>query len=90
MINLTRALCVAYATDSIRANCVAPGFIDTPMVASVLSLFDDPAMADRLTPMRRPGTPMEMAYGCLYLGSEEASYCNGTVLVIDGGTTARQ
>jgi NAD(P)-dependent dehydrogenase (short-subunit alcohol dehydrogenase family) len=90
LINLTRSLCVAYATDNIRANCIAPGFIATPMVASVLNLFDDPAMADRLTPMRRPGTADEMAYGCLYLASDEASYCNGTVLVIDGGTTARQ
>lgn len=90
LINLTRSLCVAYAPDNIRSNCVAPGFIDTPMVAAVLHLFNDPAMADRLTPMKRPGTPEEMAYGCLYLGSDEASYCNGTVLVIDGGTTARQ
>ena len=90
LINLTRAMCVAYATDNIRTNCIAPGFIATPMVASVLNLFDDPDMADRLTPMRRPGTPEEMAYGCLYLASSEASYCNGTVLVIDGGTTARQ
>lgn len=90
MINLTRSLCVAYCGDNIRANCIAPGFIATPMVESVLNLFDDPAMADRLTPMKRPGTAEEMAYGCLYLASDEASYCNGTVLVIDGGTTARQ
>lgn len=90
VINLTRSLCVTYATDNIRANCIAPGFIDTPMVAAVINAFDDPEMADRLTPMRRAGTPMEMAYGCLYLASDEASYCNGTVLVIDGGTTARQ
>jgi NAD(P)-dependent dehydrogenase (short-subunit alcohol dehydrogenase family) len=90
MINLTRSLCVTYASDNIRSNCVAPGFIATPMVASVLNLFDDPAMADRLTPMKRPGTAEEMAYGCLYLASDEASYCNGTVLIIDGGTTARQ
>lgn len=90
VINLTRSLCVAYAMDGIRANCVAPGFIDTPMVAAALPLFDDENMADRLTPMHRPGTPMEMAYGCLYLGSDEASYCNGSVLTIDGGTTARQ
>jgi NAD(P)-dependent dehydrogenase (short-subunit alcohol dehydrogenase family) len=90
MINLTRSLCVAYAAQGIRANCVAPGFIATPMVASVLNLFDDPAMADRITPMQRPGTALEMAYGCLYLASDESSYCNGTVLTIDGGTTARQ
>lgn len=90
MINLTRSLCVTYAGDNIRANCILPGFIATPMVASVLNLFDDPAMADRLTPMKRAGTAEEMAYGCLYLGSDEATYCNGTMLVIDGGTTARQ
>ena len=48
------------------------------------------AMAGRITPMARPGTPEEMAYGCLYLGSDETSYRNGTVLTIDGGTTARQ
>lgn len=90
IINLTRSLCVSYAAQGIRANCLAPGFIDTPMVASVLHLFDDPAVAERITPMRRPGTAMEMAYGCLYLASDESSYCNGTVLTIDGGTTARQ
>ena len=89
-INLTRSLGITYCGDNIRVNCIAPGFIDTPMVASVLGLFNDPNMADRLTPMKRPGTPEEMAYGCLYLASDEASYCQGTVLVIDGGTTARQ
>jgi NAD(P)-dependent dehydrogenase (short-subunit alcohol dehydrogenase family) len=90
MINLTRSMCVAYAKDNIRANCLAPGFIATPMVASVLNIFDDQATAEHITPMRRPGTAREMAYGCLYLASDEASYCNGTVLVIDGGTSARQ
>ena len=90
MINLTRSLCVAYAKDNIRANCLAPGFIDTPMVASVINLFENLDVAERLAPMRRAGTAEEMAYGCLYLASDEASYCNGTVLVIDGGTTARQ
>ena len=90
MINLTRSLCVSYAKDNIRTNCIAPGFIDTPMVASVVNIFNDPVVADQLTPMRRPGTPDEMAKGCLYLASDDASYCNGTVLVIDGGTSARQ
>ncbi len=90
MLNLTRSLCVTYAKDNIRTNCIAPGVIDTPMVASILNMFDDDDLADRLTPMKRPGTAEEMAYGCLYLGSDEASYCNGTILTIDGGTTARQ
>ena len=90
MINLTRSLCVSYAKDNIRTNCIAPGFIDTPMVASVVGIFADPVVAEQLAPMRRPGTPDEMAKGCLYLASEDASYCNGTVLVIDGGTSARQ
>lgn len=90
VVNLTRSMSTAYAKDNIRANCVAPGYIDTPMIASVVNVFDDPAVADQITPMRRPGTADEMAYGCLYLASDEASYCNGTVLVIDGGTSARQ
>jgi NAD(P)-dependent dehydrogenase (short-subunit alcohol dehydrogenase family) len=90
VINLTRCLCVSYARSNIRANCIAPGFIDTPMIASVMNIFDDPAVAETLVPMGRPGTPEEMANGCLYLASDEASYCNGSVLVIDGGSSARQ
>jgi NAD(P)-dependent dehydrogenase (short-subunit alcohol dehydrogenase family) len=90
LINLTRSLCVAYARDGIRANCVAPGFIATPMVASVLNLFDDPAVAEAITPMRRPGTPAEIAEACLFLASDASSYCNGSVLVADGGSSARQ
>lgn len=90
MINLTRSLATTYARDGIRANCVAPGYIATPMVEALLPRFEDPEFAEAMTPMCRPGTPEEMAYGCLYLASDEASYCNGTVLVIDGGTSARQ
>jgi NAD(P)-dependent dehydrogenase (short-subunit alcohol dehydrogenase family) len=90
MINLTRSLCVAYAKDGIRANAIAPGFIATRMVESFLPMFEDAAVAESITPMSRPGTPEEMAYGCLYLASDEAGYCNGSILTIDGGTTARQ
>jgi NAD(P)-dependent dehydrogenase (short-subunit alcohol dehydrogenase family) len=89
-INLTRSMAATYAMDGIRSNCVCPGYTDTPMIAPVMNMFDDKATADVLTPMQRAGTPEEMAYGCLYLGSDEASYCNGVVLPIDGGTTARQ
>lgn len=41
------------------------------------------------TPMRRPGTPQEMAYACLYLGADESGYCNGSILVADGGGRER-
>lgn len=90
MINLTRSMCVSYAKDGIRVNAIAPGFIATRMVEDFLPIFEDEAAADAITPMRRPGTAEEMANGCLYLASDEASYCNGTILTIDGGTTARQ
>ena len=90
MINLTRSMATTYAVDNIRSNCVCPGYTDTPMIESVMGMFDDDQVATYLTPMKRAGTPMEMAYGCLYLGSDEASYCNGVVLPIDGGTAARQ
>ena len=89
MVNLTRSLCAAYALDGIRANCVCPGFIDTPMIESHISLFDDPAVADRFCPMQRAGTPDEVAYGCLYLASDESTYTNGAVILMDGGTSAR-
>ena len=88
--NLTRAMAVAYANRGVRVNCVAPGFIATPMVESVLSVFDDPQAAEAITPLARAGTPEEMASGCLFLASDEASYCTGSVLVIDGGSSARQ
>lgn len=90
VINLTRALATTYAKDGVRTNCVCPGYTDTPMIASVMNVFDDPAVAAQITPMARAGTPEEMANGCLFLASDEASYCNGSILVIDGGTAARQ
>jgi NAD(P)-dependent dehydrogenase (short-subunit alcohol dehydrogenase family) len=89
VINLTRSLCVTYAKENIRANTLVPGAVDTPMIAPVIEIFADPMSAEQITPMGRPGTALEMAYGCLYLASDEASYCNGAALVIDGGLTAR-
>jgi NAD(P)-dependent dehydrogenase (short-subunit alcohol dehydrogenase family) len=90
VINLTRAMANSYGKLGVRANCVCPGYTDTPMIADVMNIFDDEVLADNLTPMSRAGTPLEMAYGCLYLASDEASYCNGVILPIDGGTVARQ
>ena len=85
---LTRSMAVRYGRDNIRTNCIAPGTTDTPMMAGSASMANlDPANPDRYSfnPMGRAGTPEEMAYGCLFLASDEASYVNGVVLAIDGG-----
>jgi NAD(P)-dependent dehydrogenase (short-subunit alcohol dehydrogenase family) len=89
IINLTRSMAIAYAKDNIRSNCVCPGFVDTEMVAAVMHWFKDPALAEMISPMRRAATPREIAYAALFMGSDEASYCNGSMLVADGGSTAR-
>ncbi len=88
MINLTRSMCITYAQDNIRTNCVAPGYINTPMIEKALSVFDDPEVAATLTPMARPAEAEEIAYSCLFYAGPESSYCNGSTLVVDGGSTA--
>ena len=90
VINMVRAMANTYGGQGVRSNAVCPGYTDTPMIAEVMGIFDDEREANYLTPMARAGTPMEMAYGCLFMASDEASYVNGAILPIDGGTTARQ
>ena len=89
IINLTRSMSVAYIDDGIRSNVVAPGFVKTQMVEIVLDYLFSDEQAQATSPMKRPATTEEVAYGCLYLVSDEASYCNGSVLAIDGGSSAR-
>jgi NAD(P)-dependent dehydrogenase (short-subunit alcohol dehydrogenase family) len=89
IINLTRSMAVAYVDDGIRSNIVAPGFVTTQMVEIVLDHLFSEENAQATSPMKRPATTDEVAYGCLYLASDEASYCNGSVLAIDGGSSAR-
>jgi meso-butanediol dehydrogenase/(S,S)-butanediol dehydrogenase/diacetyl reductase len=88
VINLSRSLAVAYGKEGIRTNALCPGFIDTPMIAPVVGALNDPDYAPTWNPMGRTGTPDEIAYAALFLGSDESSYCNGSVMVVDGGTTA--
>lgn len=89
IINLTRSMAVAYVDDGIRSNAVAPGFVTTQMVEIVLDYLFSEENAQATSPMKRPATTEEVAYGCLYLASDEASYCNGSILAIDGGSSAR-
>ena len=86
---LTKATAIQYAADGIRANSVHPGPIDTDMLAAVYS--DPEERRERLSriPMGRSGTVDEVAYGVLFLASDESSFMTGSELVIDGGATAQ-
>jgi NAD(P)-dependent dehydrogenase (short-subunit alcohol dehydrogenase family) len=84
---LTKNAAVQYAKEKIRVNSVHPGRIETPMTTQL-----DPTrreMVLSMTPLGRDGKPEEVAYGVLYLASDESSFVTGAELVIDGGFTAR-
>ena len=83
---LSRSAAFEYATQGIRVNSVHPGLVDTPMLAPL----SPEQLGVRLarTPMARYADPREVAYGLLYLASDEASFVTGAELVIDGGYTA--
>jgi len=82
-----------YAPDRIRVNSVHPGFIWTPMVAGFLEGQGDVAEGrkalDALHPLGHVGEPDDIAWGCVYLASDQAKFVTGSELVIDGGYTAR-
>ena len=88
IINLSRSMAVAYGPEGIRTNALCPGFIDTPMIAPVVDALNEPSYAPTWNPLGRTGRPEEIAYGALWLASDESSYCNGSTFVIDGGTNA--
>jgi len=82
---LTKSLAIAYATDGIRVNAVAPGWIATPLTQP---LQDDPSRAAPIlarTPMGRWGTPADVAGPVLFLASDAARFVTGVVLPVDGG-----
>lgn len=88
IVNLTRSLSTAYARQNIRANTVCPGYIETPMVAAYIDYLNSEEYRFQWNPSGRMGKPEEIANGVLFLASDEASYCNGAVLTIDGGVLA--
>ena len=84
----TKSIALRYATQGIRVNSVHPGPIDTPMLQAG---FVDPERMKRVmskVPMGRVGQPEEIAYGVLFLSSDESSFITGAGLVIDGGYIA--
>ncbi|MGN7778220.1 SDR family NAD(P)-dependent oxidoreductase [Mycolicibacterium sp. 22603] len=85
--SMTRNAAITYATHNIRVNSVIPGWVRTPLAEA-----QDPAINQDVissTPLGRGAEPVEIAHGCVFLASDEASYVTGSDLVIDGGMLAR-
>ncbi len=83
---MTRSLALTYARDNIRVNAVAPGYVDTPILAEVPKEAKD-AMANQL-PVGRLGKDTEIANLICYLLSDDATFITGAIVPIDGGFTA--
>ena len=90
IVQLTKSLAVEYGRYGIRTNCISPAAIMTPMMRQSNpenSTFDEERFLKLRTPLRRYGTPEEIAQVALFLASDESSYLNGAVVVADGGIT---
>jgi NAD(P)-dependent dehydrogenase (short-subunit alcohol dehydrogenase family) len=93
-VSYTRSLAHAHGADGVRANCVAPGWVRTPMSDMEMRLAAEAsgttrevefeALAKRIA-LRRVATPDEIAACCLFLASDDASFVTGSVLIADGG-----
>jgi len=83
ILSLTRNMALDYAADQVRVNCLCPGFVDTPLLATIT-----PERRARLTalhPLGRMGTPEDIAHMALFLISDQASWITGQAIAVDGG-----
>jgi len=92
VVNLTRAMAIDFGKENIRVNCVCPGDVDTPMLASECRQLGEERgvfmkeAANR--PLPRVGTPEDVANAVLFLASDMAKWITGAALVVDGGGLA--
>jgi NAD(P)-dependent dehydrogenase (short-subunit alcohol dehydrogenase family) len=92
LVGLTRSLALTFGKQNIRVNCVCPGLTETPMLTwryAMPNAEELLAPLRALTPMGRFGRAEEIAAAILYLASDEASFCSGAVLNVDGGYVAQ-
>jgi NAD(P)-dependent dehydrogenase (short-subunit alcohol dehydrogenase family) len=95
VIHFSKSVAIELAEHDVRLNCIAPGNIPTQLLASSLG-GDDPEKTSQMIrasmsanrPLKRDGTPEDVAEAALYLGSDRSRYVTGTVLPVDGGSTA--
>jgi NAD(P)-dependent dehydrogenase (short-subunit alcohol dehydrogenase family) len=89
VLSMSRELAVQFARQGIRVNALCPGPVETPLLLRIFG--DDPAAYERRRvhlPMGRLAKAKEIAYGALFLASDESSYVNGATFLVDGGLTA--
>jgi dihydroanticapsin dehydrogenase len=93
VVMLSRGIALDYAKQGIRCNVVCPGWVDTPinyahadMLGGLQQVYDT---IDSFQPIGRPGEPREIANVIAFLGSDEASFVTGSVILADGGMTAQ-
>lgn len=86
---LTKDMSVEFAKDNIRVNSIHPGGVLTPMTEAIMEAPQAQELMKNMCPLGRIGQSMEIAFGALYLASDESTYTTGAELIIDGGLTAR-
>lgn len=90
-VQLTKSMAAEYGRFNIRVNCIAPAAIMTPMMQesnpSDSAEFDEESFLKLRSPLRRYGSPEEIANIAVFLASDEARYINGAIIVADGGIT---
>jgi len=90
---LTRAVAIDHGPDDVRCNAVAPGWIDTPLNEDFIDSMPDPAafraQIGRIHPVRRTGSPEDVARLICWLASDDAAFVTGQIYTIDGGRTAQ-
>ena len=86
---LTKSIAVSHGHENIRCNSVHPGIIDTDMVAEIIGSKEGRDLQLNRTPLNVIANSRDVAFGVLYLASDESRYVTGSELVIDGGITAQ-
>ena len=92
LVMLTRSIAVKHGPGGVRANAICPGFIKTELNRDLIDNAPDPAAKEReiasAYPLRRLGTPDDVAYAALYLASDASNWVTGACLMLEGGLTA--